>query len=57
MVMDNASYSTLVENYPKSIWRKGDIQKWLTENNIEFYSLETFQNFIKKIKALIPRVK
>jgi hypothetical protein len=28
IVMDNASYhSTLVENYPKSNWKKADVQK------------------------------
>ncbi|KAF0701438.1 Uncharacterized protein FWK35_00034501 [Aphis craccivora] len=32
IVTNNASYhSTLVENYPKSNWRKSDVQKWLTE--------------------------
>jgi len=32
LVMDNASYhSTLVENHPKSNWKKLNVQKWLVE--------------------------
>ncbi|KAF0768218.1 Uncharacterized protein FWK35_00014617, partial [Aphis craccivora] len=58
IVMDNASYhSTLAENYPKSNWRKADVQKWLTEKNIEFSPLETLPELHQKIKALIPREK
>jgi predicted O-methyltransferase YrrM len=42
VVMDNASYhSTLVENYPKSNWKKADVQKWLNEKNVKFSLLET----------------
>jgi len=58
IVMDNASYhSTLVENYPKNNWRKADVQKWLTEKNIEFSPLETLPQLHQKIKVLIPREK
>jgi len=40
--MDNASYhSSLVENYPKSDSRKADVQQWLREKNLYFYSVET----------------
>ncbi|KAL4101216.1 hypothetical protein QTP88_021236 [Uroleucon formosanum] len=58
IVMDNASYhSTLVENYPKSNWRKADVQKWLTVKNIEFSPLETLPELHQKIKGLMPREK
>ncbi|XP_026821632.1 uncharacterized protein LOC113560022 [Rhopalosiphum maidis] len=58
LVMGNASYhSLLVENHPKSNWRKSDIQKWLSEKNIEFHPLETLPELHQKVKALIPRQK
>lgn len=58
LVMDNASYhSTLVENHPKSNWKKSDVQKWLNEKNIEFHPLETLAELHQKVKALIPRQK
>ncbi|KAL4091316.1 hypothetical protein QTP88_026019 [Uroleucon formosanum] len=58
LVMDNASYhSTLVENHPKSNWKKSDVQKWLNEKNIEFHLLETLAELHQKVKALIPRQK
>uniref|UniRef100_A0A2S2NB48 Tc1-like transposase DDE domain-containing protein n=1 Tax=Schizaphis graminum TaxID=13262 RepID=A0A2S2NB48_SCHGA len=58
LVMDNTSYhSTLVENHPKSNWRKLDVQKWLSEKNIEFHQFETLPELHQKVKALIPRKK
>jgi len=51
IVMDNASYhSTLIENYPKSNWRKADVQKWLTEKILNLVRSKRYQNF-KKLKA------
>ncbi|XP_060845982.1 uncharacterized protein LOC132925616 [Rhopalosiphum padi] len=58
LVIGNEPYnSTLVENHPKSNWRKLDVQKWLSEKNIEFHPLETLPELHQKDKALIPRQK
>ncbi|KAE9543577.1 hypothetical protein AGLY_002377 [Aphis glycines] len=43
--------------YPKSNWKKADVQKWLTEKYIEFNPFETIPELHQKIKALIPRGK
>lgn len=52
LVMDNASYhSTLAENYPKSNWKKTDVQKWLNEKKLNSIRLKLYQNFMKKLKS------
>uniref|UniRef100_A0A2S2PM81 Tc1-like transposase DDE domain-containing protein n=1 Tax=Schizaphis graminum TaxID=13262 RepID=A0A2S2PM81_SCHGA len=58
IVMDNAPYrSILREKYPKSNWRKADVQQWLTEKNVEFHPLETLPELRQKVKYLLPREK
>jgi transposase len=58
IVMDNAAYhSMLVDNFPKSNARKSYIQEWLTENNINFSSLETKVELRERVKLLIPTHK
>ncbi|KAE9522593.1 hypothetical protein AGLY_017015 [Aphis glycines] len=58
LVMDNASYhSTLIENHPKSNWKKSDVQIWMNEKNIEHHPLETLPELHQKVKTLIPRQK
>ncbi|KAL4082879.1 hypothetical protein QTP88_029533 [Uroleucon formosanum] len=58
IVMDNAPYhSTLKETYPKSNWRKADVQQWLTDKNVEFHPLETLLELRQKVKYLMPREK
>lgn len=53
--MDNALYhSALKENYPKRDWRKANIQKWLTEENIKFNPLAMLPELRQKIRNLIP---
>lgn len=58
IVMDNAPYhSTLKETYPKSNWRKADVQQWLRDKNVEFHPLETLPELRQKVKYLMPREK
>ncbi|KAL4123174.1 hypothetical protein QTP88_015397 [Uroleucon formosanum] len=58
IVMDNAPYhSILKDKYPKSNWRKAEVQQWLNENNIEFHPLETLPELRQKVKNLLPREK
>ncbi|XP_060846494.1 uncharacterized protein LOC132926185 [Rhopalosiphum padi] len=58
IVMDNALYhSILRDKYPKSNWRKAEVQHWLNEKNIEFHPLETLPELRQKVKNLLPREK
>jgi hypothetical protein len=58
IVIDNAPYhSTLKESYPKSNWRKADVQQWLMGKNVEFFPLETLPELRQKVKYLMPREK
>ncbi|KAE9524162.1 hypothetical protein AGLY_015407 [Aphis glycines] len=58
IVMDNAPYhSILRDKYPKSNWRKAEVQQWLREKNIEFHILETLPELRQKVKNLLPREK
>jgi len=58
IVMDNAPYNSIIrDKYPKSNWRKADVQQWLNKNNIEFHPLETLPELGQKVKNLLPREK
>lgn len=58
IVMDNAPYhSALKGDYPKSNWRKANIQEWLTEKNIKFNPLATLPELRQKVRNLIPQKK
>jgi len=47
----------LVDNFPKSNAQKSHVQKWLTEKNINFSSLETVAELRERVKLLIPTQK
>jgi len=56
--MDNAPYhSVLVENVPKSNTKKSDVQKWLSEKDIDFSLTETLAELREKVKIAKPREK
>lgn len=58
IVMDNCPYpSVRVQNYPKANDNKATVQKWLTENNIEFAPFETFSELKERIKFFKPKDK
>ncbi|XP_050063312.1 uncharacterized protein LOC114123868 [Aphis gossypii] len=58
IVMDNAPYHSILKyEYPKSNWKKVEVQQWLNENNVEFHPLETLPDLRQKVKNLLPREK
>lgn len=55
VVMDNASYySTLIDNFPKSITRRSDMQEWLKKKNFNISLLENLAELRMRVQALIP---
>ncbi|KAF0692110.1 DDE 3 domain-containing protein [Aphis craccivora] len=58
IVMDNASYhSMLKDNFSKSNRRKIVVEKWLKNNNIEFFPQERLAELRERVKQLIPTYK
>ena len=50
-------HSILTETYPKSNWKKADVQQWLKDKYIEYHPLETLPELRQKIKNLLSREK